>query len=699
MSLFETLENRRYMASNTTYSPLNIYGTEAADVITLSQSGSTLTVVLNGVAKNYSTYHHVYGSTQGSVLATYAISKVVIHGYGGNDSIKGDATVQEPMEVYGGLGNDSVRGGARNDFLYGNLATSGGAGLDTIDGADGNDIIYAATYGNATLYGSAGNDSLHGGSYRDVLYGGEDDDWMHGYSGDDYLSAGNGHDTLSGGGGWGNYLVAGDGDDLLVGGESTDTLSGGYGNDEILGNGGADDLDGGFGDDLLDGGSGADDINGGYGWDTIDYSARTAAQTISLDDVANDGTSGEGDNAHSDIETVWGGAGNDVITGSSNINLLQGRSGNDTVRGGAGNDSLVGGYGDDVLYGDAGDDHLDGGNDDDRLYGNSGNDTLVGEHGDDTLVSIGGGLYDNLDGGTGHDQFWADYGSTEVVTAEDAEYDIKAVHRISSYANGISKDSTGTNFIDPAVTDSEEAEYSNAEINLDDNPLFSSFGPDEDDVRQGALGDCWFLATLSAVALQNPERIRSHVTDLGDGTYAVMLFEDGVRHYYRVDNDLPVQVDDNSRLAYARGGAEGSLWVAVVEKAAAIHFGGEYGDIEGGFGADAFDALGISNQEYDVDDDNIAATMKAYLDAGHAITVSTIWTMSGFDVGENWVPSHLYTVVGIDLEAGTIRVRNPWASDAGTQMGSWVQGANDGYVTYTLDSFIDVTEDYTVGFM
>ena len=61
--------------------------------------------------------------------------------------------------------------------------------------------------------------------------------------------------------------------------------------------------------------------------------------------------------------------------------------------------------------------------------------------------------------------------------------------------------------------------------------------------------------------------------------------------------------------------------------------------------------------------------------------------------------SHVYTVVGIDLNAGTITVRNPWATDAGGEDEAWVQGANDGYVTYTLASFTAVTEVYTVGFM
>ena len=699
MSLFETLENRKYMAANGSYSPLYIHGTEAADVITISQSGNMLTVVNNGVTKTYPTYYTIPGSTPGSVIASYGISKVVVQGYGGNDTLKGDATVQEPMEIYGGLGGDSIRGGAKNDSLYGHVANSAQfGGPDTLDGGDGNDVLYGSLYSAATLYGGAGNDTLHGSisSFGDVLYGGDGNDLMDGHDGNNYLSGGGGNDTLLGGSDW-NNLNGGEGDDLLVGGEAADSLTGGYGNDELRGHDGYDDLFGGPGDDMLDGGLDGDEIYGGTGFDTVDYSGRSVKQKITLDDLAHDGIEFEFDNAHSDIEAVWGGAGDDVITGTVYANALEGRGGNDLIRAGGGNDSVLGGWGDDVLYGDAGDDHLDGSYSDDRLYAGSGNDTLLGDYGNDTLVAIGGGLYDSLNGGLGLDQLWADVGLTEVVTAETAEFDMKAVHRVSSYANGVGKDVTDTDIADPAVHDSEKAEYFAGQDYVEDMPLFSSWGPDEDDINQRALGDCWFMATLSSVALQDAERLRSHVTDLGDGTFAVMYFQNGVRQYYRVDNDLPVNPDDNQRFAYAGSGAEGAIWVPIMEKAYAIHRGGTYAHIDGGWSSQAFSDLGIDNQQHFWGAANIAATMKAALDAGHAVTASTTWTIDGWQLGENWVPSHVYTVVGIDLDAGTITVRNPWGTDAGAGEGAWVQGANDGYVTYTLDSFLGVAVTYTIG--
>src|SRR5262245_31110619 len=106
---FESLENRQFFSAGV-FTPLNIYGTGAADTITLSQTGHVLTVVQNGVSNDYSTYYLV-GTSPNSGTA-YGISKVVIYGYGGNDSIKADASVQLNLEIYGGAGNDTMYGGA-----------------------------------------------------------------------------------------------------------------------------------------------------------------------------------------------------------------------------------------------------------------------------------------------------------------------------------------------------------------------------------------------------------------------------------------------------------------------------------------------------------------------------------------------------------------------------------------------------------
>jgi hypothetical protein len=118
-----------------------------------------------------------------------------------------------------------------------------------------------------------------------------------GTAGDDVIAGSNGSDTINGGGGH----------DLICGAGGNDTITGGAGRDVIIG---------GFGDDTLSGGAGGDDIDGGDGNDSVIVGADATPRVIDLDDVADDGTTGEGDNVRSTNEHIVGSAGPDTITGS-----------------------------------------------------------------------------------------------------------------------------------------------------------------------------------------------------------------------------------------------------------------------------------------------------------------------------------------------------------------------------------------------
>jgi hypothetical protein len=111
----------------------------------------------------------------------------------------------------------------------------------------------------------------------------------------------------------------------------------------------------GAGDDTIVGGNGPDDVHGGDGDDTVDYSRRATAVHVSLNDVADDGDptanagAGEGDNVHSDVENIIGGAGGDALVGTGGPNTISGGAGADTITGGGGADALYGGEGNDVI--------------------------------------------------------------------------------------------------------------------------------------------------------------------------------------------------------------------------------------------------------------------------------------------------------------------------------------------------------------
>ncbi|SCW90777.1 Hemolysin-type calcium-binding repeat-containing protein, partial [Rhizobium mongolense subsp. loessense] len=172
-----------------------------------------------------------------------------------------------------------------------------------------------------------------------------------------------------------DVITAGAGNDTITAGDGNDTLDGEAGNDILDGGSGDDTHIGGEGDDLLIGNVGADTFDGGNGVDTLDFTYYTANHSINLDTglvTFSDGTTEQILN----IENAIGGAGNNVMQGSSANNRLEGRDGNDALSGGAGNDVLNGGNGTDSHF---------GGDGDDLLIGNVGADTFDGGNGVDTL--------------------------------------------------------------------------------------------------------------------------------------------------------------------------------------------------------------------------------------------------------------------------------------------------------------------------
>jgi hypothetical protein len=137
--------------------------------------------------------------------------------------------------------------------------------------------------------------------------------------------------------------------DELLGTPAGETLTGTAQADALYGDGGDDLLQGLGGDDDLDGGPGADTFAGGAGQDTVSYAGAGTGVTVTLDGRANDGAPGEDDRVGKDVEDVYGGDSDDVLTGDGGPNTLDGGEGNDTLNGGKGTDGLYGGEGDDVL--------------------------------------------------------------------------------------------------------------------------------------------------------------------------------------------------------------------------------------------------------------------------------------------------------------------------------------------------------------
>ena len=104
---------------------------------------------------------------------------------------------------------------------------------------------------------------------------------------------------------------------------------------------------------------------------------------------------------------LFGGIGNDTLTGGSGADKLFGQSGNDTLLGKGGKDLLFGGSGNDTLV---------GGDGDDQMFGESGDDRLVWNPGDDSDLFEGGAGIDTaeVNGGGGAEVFTVTANGTRV---------------------------------------------------------------------------------------------------------------------------------------------------------------------------------------------------------------------------------------------------------------------------------------------
>lgn len=146
-----------------------------------------------------------------------------------------------------------------------------------------------------------------------------------------------------------------------------------YGADDVVTNNTnlPSDLYGGRGNNTVTGGSGNDRIHGWY-----------------------------------DRDTLKGRGGNDELFGYGNDDVISGGEGHDWIEGGDGRDSLSGDNGDDMIWGQGHGDELFGGIGSDFLDGGTGDDYLSGSVGNDTMF---GGLGDDeLHGGVGSDWMWGD---------------------------------------------------------------------------------------------------------------------------------------------------------------------------------------------------------------------------------------------------------------------------------------------------
>lgn len=126
------------------------------------------------------------------------------------------------------------------------------------------------------------------------------------------------------------------------------------------------------------------------------------------------------------------------------------------------------------------------------------------------------------------------------------------------------------------------------------------------DIKQGQIGDCYFLSSLAAIA-EIPDRIRFMFASSDSnefGVYGATMFKNGIKMNVVIDDQIPCQGDS---VAFARANGP-ELWVVLLEKMwAKLH--GSYDRIAGGLeyetirdliGAPGYFNRGIDDDTFDM---------------------------------------------------------------------------------------------------
>ena len=119
-----------------------------------------------------------------------------------------------------------------------------------------------------------------------------------------------------------------------------------------------------------------------------------------------------------------------------------------------------------------------------------------------------------------------------------------------------------------------------------DASLWGEQGIRPDDVRQGLLGNCWFLAAASSLA-EKPQRMEkvflNNSADLNDaGIYGVNLWALGVPHTVIIDDYVPhFEWNGETMSPFSKVSRDNGMWMQILEKAFA-KFHGNYAHIDAG---------------------------------------------------------------------------------------------------------------------
>lgn len=173
------------------------------------------------------------------------------------------------------------------------------------------------------------------------------------------------------------------------------------------------------------------------------------------------------------------------------------------------------------------------------------------------------------------------------------------------------------------------------------------------DVNQGSLGNCWFLAAASAIA-EVPGRMEDVFLNNGlnsHGWYGVKFYPLGVEREISIDDYLPVRNHYGSNsLIFSKPSDDGSLWMAILEKAFSKYHG-NYQHIAAGVTFKGVATMtGAPYYDYDhaeYSESQLWDILSRHDAAGDIMTAGTHPGSDTTTDESGIVQGHAYTIIGV----------------------------------------------------
>ncbi|XP_052785082.1 calpain-5-like [Mya arenaria] len=234
------------------------------------------------------------------------------------------------------------------------------------------------------------------------------------------------------------------------------------------------------------------------------------------------------------------------------------------------------------------------------------------------------------------------------------------------------------------------------------NPKFFEDGVSSDDLSQGSLGNCWFVAACACLT-ENSKLWKKIIPDSEDQEWSEKNKYAGIFHFkfWRCGTWVHVVIDDylptrDGSLIFVHSKTRNEFWSALLEKAYAKLFG-SYESLDGGYEKDALvDMTGGVGEDIHLTDYTTPEQMKDLFKIlrqskeNHALMSASIDATANDMEAElscGLVKGHAYSVTAVKkIKLGTglfsifsrdhlqmVRCRNPWG---GTEWkGAWSDGS------------------------